>query len=201
MGFVQAGYIVYFKTMNLTPRQITYIVVLIAAPAALAADKLFLGGGGPTPTRAQTAQVNDLTLFGQSLPSSTEPPTTATVTDGQILADRLSQLAVQKMIDYGQVRDAFVPTGNWSEAANKPTDGTMIELPPSPSDTEQFVSNHVLQMVMSGSDGLTLIDNELIRVGQLLDGYCLVSVGDRSAIFESNGIRVELSLEGHSQTN
>ncbi len=46
----------------------------------------------------------------------------------------------------------------------------------------------------TGGGGRAVVDGRTFRIGQHLDGFELISVNQRSAVFESNGTRVKLTL-------
>ena len=90
------------------------------------------------------------------------------------------------------VRDGFKPSDAW------PALGASVEMPiEAGSPADLFRSNHELNAVIAGAGrGYALIDDRTLFVGQKLDGFELVEVGARSAVFEADGVRVRLTLSG-----
>ena len=51
-----------------------------------------------------------------------------------------------------------------------------------------------LTAVMAGANGYAIINGEGMVIGDVLDGYTLVSVGRRLVVLEQDGHRIELTL-------
>ena len=49
-------------------------------------------------------------------------------------------------------------------------------------------------VLAAGSDSIANVDGVMVRIGESVQGYRLVAVNDRSAVFEKNNARVTLTL-------
>ena len=56
-------------------------------------------------------------------------------------------------------------------------------------------------IVNAGNASLVSIDGIVVALGQQIDGYRLVRVGERSAVFAKSGGTVELKMDGDTAAN
>ncbi len=106
------------------------------------------------------------------------------------IARKLEQIAEQRGLDPTGVIDAFRPSPMWLQLREVPVDDVQAELL-----VERFRKAHTLAAVMgSGEKGWAIVDGRTLFIGQVLDGFTLVSVGRRSAVLESGDVRVLLTL-------
>ena len=49
-------------------------------------------------------------------------------------------------------------------------------------------------VLVSGADSLANVNGTVVRIGELVQGYRLVEVHDRSAVFEKNNLRFTLDM-------
>jgi hypothetical protein len=110
------------------------------------------------------------------------------------LAARLRAAAAAARMGNGEPRDAFMPSPAWE------TTNAVAE--PAARSTAQFAARHHLNGVLAsgehnsgGGGGHALVDGKIIAVGQIVDGFRLVSVSHRSAAFESADGRVVLEMD------
>lgn len=106
------------------------------------------------------------------------------------IADELDRVAEARGFDLVRVPDAFQPSSSWST-------GQMETEAPAPdrSAVERFKQDHTLTAVMvTESKGYAIIDGKFLLIGQEMDGFTLVAVGDRSVVLESTEARVELTI-------
>jgi hypothetical protein len=112
------------------------------------------------------------------------------------LAGRLRAAAAAARVSAGVPTDAFMPSPAWQT----------VTIPEEPTTrlTAQFAARHHLNGVLASSadhtgsssgGGHALVDGKIIAVGQLVDGFRLVSVSHRSAAFESADGRVVLEMD------
>jgi hypothetical protein len=92
-------------------------------------------------------------------------------------------------LDTQQVRDAFRPPAAWV--------GTTVVA--TPDELANAAKDFALRKLMAVSrkqngDGFALVGDKTVAVGASLDGFRLVAVKDRSAIFRRGAQRVELRL-------
>jgi hypothetical protein len=104
------------------------------------------------------------------------------------LAERLGRLAPEHPADLSQMRDAFALPGSWDA---EPAADTKAPVSP----IARFIRSHRLgAVVMEGPDSCVLVDDRFLRLGQQIDGFTLVTVGERSAVFERDGEQAHLEL-------
>ena len=64
-----------------------------------------------------------------------------------------------------------------------------------PMSVEAFVSQHQLSLVLlSGDTSVAMVNGKPVRLGEEIEGYRLISVDSRSAVFQSGTQTAELSL-------
>lgn len=182
--------------MNLTKRHKILMAIFGAGLAALVADRTILRpAGGPGAASADPAQTYAIT---QNLPfqASGDALAPANRSHGMSLADRLASLAPQEETVAAQgtseaptgIRNPFLLPPSWfggSEGADAPL----------PDVVARFVGTHRLAgVVKSGGECRVLVNDRFLVVGQVLDGFTLVSIADHSAVFERDGMRAVLEL-------
>jgi hypothetical protein len=128
-------------------------------------------------------------------PSASSDETPEAVPVGSIsttraaIADRLDTVAQQRGFDLNRVPNAFVPPRSWL------VEEVRQDIPSSRVTAAMFEAKHVLTGVMAAGDrGYAIIDGRTLFIGQVLDGFELISVSERSAVLESAGERIELML-------
>lgn len=173
--------------MRLTRTQKIYVLILALAAIALAIDRVFL----PPPQDASATHGAALAVTSaavdlddlDALVSEIEVPMPRHV----VIGHQLDALARQRGLRPQDVRDAFRPSAAW------PDRGAVTG--PSRSVAERFKAAHELTAVMAaGPDGYAIVDGRTLFIGQVLDGFTLVSVGPRRATLESGSVRVVLDL-------
>jgi hypothetical protein len=159
----------------------------VLAVVALAIDRVLLpppeeasaGHGAALAVTSSTGDLGDL----DALLAEIEVPVPRHV----LIGHQLEVLARQRQLRPGDVRDAFRPSDAWPDGGA----GTG----PSESVAERFKREHELTAVMAaGPGGYAIVDGRTLFIGQVLDGFTLVSVGPRHATLESGGVRVVLDL-------
>ena len=177
--------------MSITTKHKVYGCVLVTGLSAFAADKTFFA---PSDAAAQDSFVS-----GYAMTSSTSILAAARSdlaamanlpAEGSDIADRLSAVVEARSLDLNVVGVAFKPSPSWFG-----DDGTVQPQDLGGPAAARFVRSHRLMAVMAGgANGSAIIDDKCLFIGQQIDGFRLISVGDRNAVLESNGIRVELEL-------
>ena len=195
---------------KLTKSQRVYLALLIVAIVAFTVDTLFLRGEG----RVQQASAEALTPAIEPLsPPPVEP--ILTVEAAPIGAgDFVEALKACESVDIAEVREAFVPSEEWLKALAPPPppppdsggpDVAVVPGEPTPPDAQeealailrarQFAKTHNLMSIIRTSDGGTaLVDGQVVQVGRKLDGFTLVELTERGAVFEADGKQIELRL-------
>ena len=180
--------------MAITTKHKVYGCVLVTGLSAFAADKTFFA---PSDAAAQDSSVSEYAMTSStSVLDAARRDLTALAdlpTEGSDIADRLSAVAEARSLDLTDVRDAFKPSPSWIG-----DDGTVQPQDLGGTVAATFVRSHRLMAVMAGgANGSAIVDDKCLLIGQQIDGFRLISVGDRNAVLESNGVRVELQLSQH----
>jgi len=169
--------------MSLSKRQKALLAVFLIGFVALVADRIVLRPqGGPRPASADPRPVATAgTRPGTNLPAGPKKPP-ATV------AQRLDNLLAGKEAGSEELRDPFSLPLSWSDtSAGK--EGRTTDAGAAFARRHQFRA----VAVRDGQSG-ALVDDSFLTPGQSLDGYTLVSLGSRSALFERDGKQVMLQL-------
>jgi hypothetical protein len=118
-------------------------------------------------------------------PTPVPLPTTATRSS---VAQRLRH--TQRFATDNTLRDVFAVGPAWLAQAEQ---GAKVD--PLAASIEKFRQSHRLTGVLSSSGREhAMVDNQIVAVGQSVDGFKLVSVSHRSATFESGEARVVLNM-------
>ena len=178
--------------MKITKRQIIMIGLCAVGAAVAVHDQLRASSDGMGPETASASI---------SSPEAGDPvamPPETPAREGRKIADRLKAAAERDPDLAKDTRDAFRAPNSWLPAAI-PASGAAAAPLVEDSDQAQadaFSKNHPLQAVLaSGSNRQAMIDGQCLVVGQKLDGFQLLSVGELSVVLASpGGIRVKLTL-------
>jgi hypothetical protein len=168
--------------MNLTRRQKALLVVFLVGLAGLVVDRtILLPQGGPSAARAESDPLKPAAL-GARAPVAEPPPGRAP------LAQRLDALLPDGRAGSGKVRDPFSLPASWSDDGDAGQEAD-------PDDVGAFARRHQLRAVVIQGDGIgAQVDDTFVVPGQSFDGFRLVSVGLRCAVFERDGRQVALDL-------
>ena len=176
--------------MKVTKQQKVYAGLLVLGLIALVLDRCVF-----TPASADASdQASDLLIAkpAQSKTESSAPARKATSTapTGNAVAQKLTQLSESMHLPGAAVRDAFCPAPAWAADGAPKTPGAPKGIT---AETPNFEQTHTLIGVMlSGSSAAAMVDGTLVRVGQSIDGYRLVSVSKGRAIFRSGEVTATL---------
>jgi hypothetical protein len=169
------------------------LTLLAAAIAVLARDQLVRG-----PSNAQAERPTPAAPVAErSIPPLARTESEQPV-DQQPLLHRMKALSEAADLDRIATLDAFKPPADWLPEVK------LAEPLPTPEDqrVEQFKRHHKLSAVVTGPAGqCAVIAGRTLMVGQQLDGFVLVSIGDRSALFKMNDLEVVLSISDRSGTD
>ncbi len=114
----------------------------------------------------------------------------AAATPAMTVAQRLDKLALGREADAQTQRDPFSLPPSWSDTPTGKGDKT-------PDAAEAFARRHQFRaMGVHNGQSCALVDDSTLTPGQSLDGFTLLAVGPRSALFEGDGKRVVLHLAG-----
>lgn len=196
--------------MKLTKTHKVYAAVLGLAVAAFAADRFVLS---PAPEQAADAAADyrpaaapAAAARSHAAARPTTIPTTAPAvavaaeessTSG--LAARMQAVAGAKQLAAAPVADAFKPDNSWvpEVVVAKPVEAAK---PTGPSAetlaAKEFAQGHQLTGVMNTrGGGVAVINGKMLRPGQTIDGFRLVSVKARSAQLRRGKASVELRIQ------
>lgn len=168
--------------------------VLTVALLALVVNAFIPGGGlaGPAKANAASNPVSPPKAKTSAAASPAAVDLTLAEPVGPSLAQRLAKFA--KTDHAAQVqRDAFAPSHQWLEHAGMVQRSGVKQA----QGTQAFAAHHHLMAVVgsgNGQGGLAVVDNRSLEVGDRLDGFTLVKLGRRSAVFAGAGGRVTLTL-------
>ncbi len=172
--------------MTLTKSQRVYVAIMVIAVVALLIDRTLLQ---PEPVQASASQyaISPSTRD----PDDLEAPRSEGPAPRQVaIARRLEQIAEQRGLDPTGVIDAFRPSPMWLQLGEVPVGPVQTELL-----AERFRKAHTLTAVMgSGNEGWAIVDGRTLFIGRVMDGFTLISVGQRSAVLASGDTRVVLTL-------
>ena len=116
----------------------------------------------------------------------------------KVLAQRLQTLMKGDFPQADDIRDAFYASGLQPPAVPVAVTAPTVAAPTTLDKPrrEVFTESHQLRAVLVGSEGrMALMDNTCLRIGQKLEEFQLLSVGERSATFTSgNGDHVTFTL-------
>ncbi len=175
--------------MTLTKSQRVYVAIMVIAVVALLIDRTLLQPEQATAGAAAALQYA-ISPSTRSPDDPGSPPSEGPAPRQVAIARKLEQIAEQRGLDPTGVIDAFRPSPMWLQLGEAQVDPAQPELL-----AERFRKTHTLTAVMgSGDKGWAIVDGRTLFIGQVLDGFTLVSVGQRSAILESGDTRVQLTL-------
>ena len=183
--------------MKMTRKGKVCAVVLGLAGVAVMCDQLFfLRSAGPATAQAASGAAVSEPVASTPLPAvapSAEVPG-GTGQPMSAIAGRLQRLAEEHRLNLSEVDDAFDPPASW-----KQQEQTVRVLNLSQMRANAFRDTHQLTAVLTaGKRGLAVLGGKPVRIGQIIDGFTLVAVAKRSAVFEAEGVRAELSLRSES---
>jgi len=182
--------------MTLTKRQKILIGLCAVLLAALILDWATAGSGLGPDTASASAPLEAATDMAVPPVTPDETFETEQVASISTLADRLEDLAGQESIDAADVGDAFCPPPAW-----QPQDEPAAVVEDTGEDTGEdatrtFAATHELRAVMldDSTDARAVVNDRLLRVGQEIDGFELISVSKHSAVLASDDTQVTLRL-------
>ncbi len=173
--------------MELTRRNTVLLLTIGTSLAGLAADRVLFAGSASGPRGAAAAM-------------SAEPDPAAAVFKGPAEHDASPATVAQRLaMAAGEDAETGVPDAMrmpeaWA-AALRASKAAMSPAGKARAEADEAPFNPRLTAVVSGPDGARAkIDGTLVRVGEVVSGWTLVSVGPRSAVFERSGERHEARL-------
>jgi hypothetical protein len=171
--------------MKLSKKQIIYGSVLAAAGVAYAIDAAFFG----PPAAARAAQVS---AEGAATTSSKPIADEIAPLAGpeHLLTSRLQKWATDHSSSLAEMSDVFQPP-----VVAKPTVVTSAHQTPPEDPILAFNRRHrLIAIVLDGSAGYALIDGQVLRIGQTVDGAKLIGLTRRQAQFSNAGRTFDVPL-------
>ncbi len=171
--------------MTYTRRQYVLMSVLAAGLAALVVDVLFLRDGDLPPQKAQAETAGDAEKLVPAAPqASADAPRYA-------LARKVRDLAAAQPAASEAAGDPFQPSDDWmAELRKKP-----VELDPGQAIAQGFLERHRLSSVLClPTQSTAIVDQQILKVGDGLDGFRLISIKPTSVIFSHGSINVVLNI-------
>jgi hypothetical protein len=186
--------------MKITKMQKILVGLCVVGIAAFIYDRTQSDSSLPGPQQAKAAPMPS----DNALPAATPPTTGAnapgaelTIGSHKVLAGRIQTLMNGEFPQTDDIRDAFYAPGLQAPKAVAQTPASVVE----PGVTSKprrdvFAESHTLRGVMVGPDGrMALMDNTCLKIGQKIEEFQLIAVGERSASFVStSGEKVTFTL-------
>jgi len=167
--------------MTLTKRQKTLLSVFGLGVIALAADRTILRPQGG-PASASASQSSDSASASSNVSTPEDQPLPLD------MADRLAALWSGQEGDTDQTRNPFALPPTWFDTAGASANR-------SPDAVRRFIRTHRLTAIgMQAGESYVMVDDQFLVPGRRIGGFALVSVGDRSAVFECEGEQAVLEL-------
>ncbi len=180
--------------MTLTRTQKIYGGAMIVALLGLVWDRASVG-----PKAAEASAGGGLLMQSPLIAASEgrtghDDSSSASVA-GHHFSQRLAVLAKDQQLDPNVSGNAFGVSKAWVAKPVKPAsvaDASVIQ-GPSPKRVEAFREHH-LGAVMVGLRGYANVDGQGVFVGEVFDDFKLLSVTKTAAVFECEGVQVQLRL-------
>lgn len=187
--------------MTLTRNQKFYSGAMVVALLGLVWDRASVG-----PKAAEASAVGSLLMqspliAASEVQSGRDDSSSANVA-GHHFSQRLAVLAKDQQLDPNVSENAFGVPKAWVAKPINPasvTDASAISGPRS-RRVEAFREHH-LGAVMVGLRGYANVDGQGVFVGEVFDDFKLLSVTKMAAVFEWEGVQVELRLAVDSKLN
>ncbi len=170
--------------MKVTKEQKVFIGLLTVGLIALGVDRFVL-----SPSSAEASDDSASLLVAKAPEAKATPssnnkaptPAAATASTNNPVAQKLVALSDALHLADVPVKDTFATPAAW------------IERPGTVAGGKPFDQMHSLSGVMvSGRHPAAMVDGKLVSVGQLVDGYKLVAVGQGVAVFQMGDNSVTL---------
>jgi hypothetical protein len=172
--------------MALNKRQKTSMGVLAIGLAALVVDRMYvLPQSAPA---GQATAADEYTVTATSDRAVVPPP--ASAPPDLTVAAKLEAAWSDNDLRSDGPRDLFSLPSSWPRNRGS-------EKPPRPTMTAEmiFATSHKLEAITMDPQGKrALIDDKLLRLGEMLEGFRLVAIDTESVTFERDEQRIQLEL-------
>jgi hypothetical protein len=170
-----------------------YAVVVVAGLLALVGERLVGSGATETPAPASASE--------RSAPKVVPAGSASRHPTPDVEPARFPKVPADLPLG-GALRDPFAiakPVRQLLGATAHDADQDAGEA--GPRSTEAFVSQHQLSAVMKAGDVvIAVVDDELVRPGQMVDGWALQQVQGSIAVFKCGDKTARLTLEAGSKS-
>ncbi|MCH8823951.1 MAG: hypothetical protein IH984_10625 [Planctomycetes bacterium] len=185
--------------MAISSKHKIYGSVLGAGLIALVTDKAFLAPADAAaidPVVAEYAATEQASVLASARGELVlVAPVANTETNASKFMGQLNRIAEAQDLDLDNIQDAFDPSKAWHTTSD---DNVVKTTTIGDGPSSRFLRNHRLLAVMgNGESASVIINDKCLFIGQKIDGFTLVSVVDRVAMLDSNGLRVQLELPGN----
>lgn len=169
--------------MVLERRQKAFVATFFLGLIGLVMDRVLLRPQGPAETASAVASE------AYAVPVSTgDPAASPPETQNPTVAERLDRVWPDQEVTDVNLRDPFSLAPLWQA-------GPAVDTPPAPDEATVFARTHPLvAVVMDGRQSYVLVNDRVLTPGDHVDGFTLVSVAAKSAIFERQGKQIVLEL-------
>ena len=178
--------------MTLTKERKIYLALLGIGLAALVLDRLI---GGPQNAQAR----EDSAAFVVERPNGAAPAAAPSAATGQLtltgpdLSVRLRTLGEQ-VRPGSQSRDLFRAPATWGpRITHAPAPAQVTDLTGPAVEFER--SHRLTAVLLSGRERHAVVDGKMVKPGQAIDGFTLISVSHDTAIFRSGAATAVLRTE------
>jgi len=187
--------------MRLTKQRKVYGAVLGLALLALGVDRFIFSPGDPESPAAPPAAGNTPHAVKKFVASGdTAQAQEARLTGLAALAKRMRDMAEVERLDVGDTKDAFVPAAAWvGQMKTETASAAQIAAQPLDPAAAFREHHHLVAVLKSSHGGVAILDGKTVRIGQHVDAFSLVTVGDRTALFRAGNIDLTLELPADSQ--
>ena len=171
--------------MTLTKQQKVFIGIFVCILVGLVCDRTLL-----LPEGAGAETVGDHRIERPPVSAMTVPSLPTTPAASAQFKERLDALLPDDDPVMTAARDAFTLSAAWSGGRKQNVEG---------SEVSEFRKKHRLKaLILHGRGQAAFVDEEFVRIGQVLDGFRLVELDEYSATFvgegEFDGARVVLEI-------
>ena len=178
--------------MKLTKERKLYVGILALAGIGLLVDRLFLAPEDAPSNPSSAAAAAIPTRPPVVVPSASTGAAKPAESAGRpSCADRLAKVGRSLPADLSDLRDAFRPSAAWCAAIKTAAPSPSPQQPDKPTFGQQ---HQLTAVVVDGKGGKAIVDGRCLEVGDQLDGFTLVSVGTKTAVFTNGDVRLVLAL-------
>ena len=182
--------------MAMTKQQKALAGVLGVAGLALAADRMFLGGGGP---RTAAAEVLQMIPGVEPAPASTTPAAAPEPSGNQRLASLILAAAEQSGVDASSLSShlegGFEADVSWRPTPPPPAQGSQTVESPAAYPDMEIPPPPRLSAVLRGERSGAILNDRFVRVGGEIGVYTVREVQERTVVLDGPAGAVVLRIE------